>query len=99
LSYAEVVQAIFGPLGALALALLGLYILGRILLVLWREHLKADDEDRAQRDRAEAREAETKELLRQSLSNNADSITSWNRRNELDANRQRRADGNRQGHI
>lgn len=55
------------------------------LAVLWREHLKADQDDRAQRDLAQ-------DLLGRSLENNANAIAAWNRRNEQEASRQRRND-------
>ena len=69
---------LYGPLGLLIALSAGIGI-------LWREHLKADKDDRDQRDLAQ-------KLLGISLQNNADAITAWNRRNEQDAARQRRND-------
>jgi hypothetical protein len=62
-----------------------LFLGGLALVSLWREHLKADKDDRDQRDLAQS-------LLQASIRNNAASIAAWNRRNEQDANRQRRDD-------
>ena len=56
-----------------------------VVTVLWRDHQRADQEDRDQRDLAQ-------DLLRASLQNNADAIAAWNRRIEQDAARSRRAD-------
>ena len=71
-------EALLGPFALLAAALIAVG-------VLWREHLKADADDRAQRDLAER-------LLEQSLVNNASAIAAWNRRIDQDAARQRRSD-------
>ncbi len=54
--------------------------------VLWRLHLQADADDRAQRDR-------TFELLDLSLQNNRDAIAAWEQRDRTDAARARRGDG------
>lgn len=88
----ELLQNLLGPYGAFVLALIVLYVVTRAFVVLWREHLKADQDDRDQRDTAQANNQATKELLRQSLSNNADAIAAWNKRNEQEAARQRRSD-------
>jgi hypothetical protein len=88
----ELVSAILGPAGALVFAVAVLYFGARAFIALWREHLKADQDDRDQRDKAQATTAELRDLLRQSLANNAEAIAAWNRRNEQDAARQRRAD-------
>ena len=85
-------DAILGPAGALVLALVVLYIVGRVLLTLWKEHLAADERDREQRDRAQATSAEVRELLRISLQNNADQITAWNKRTDQEAARRRKSD-------
>jgi hypothetical protein len=71
-------EALLGP-GAL---LIGALI---SVAILWREHLKADADDRLQRDAFAA-------LLDKSLDNNAAALVAWNRRNELEAARQRRGD-------
>jgi hypothetical protein len=88
----ELVAAILGPVGALALAITILYFGARAFRALWTEHLKADQDDRDQRDRAQAVSADLRELLRKSLDNNAEAISAWNKRNEQDAARQRRSD-------
>jgi hypothetical protein len=88
----ELVAAILGPVGALALAIVILYFGARAFRALWTEHLKADQDDRDQRDRAQAVSADLRELLRKSLDNNAEAISAWNKRNEQDAARQRRSD-------
>jgi sensor c-di-GMP phosphodiesterase-like protein len=90
---AELREAILGPAGALVLALLVLYVVGRVLLTLWKEHLAADERDREQRDRAQAVSAEVRDLLRQSLQNNADQVAAWNKRSDQEAARRRRSDG------
>ena len=89
---AELREAILGPAGALVLALVILYIVGRVLLTLWREHLAADERDRQQRDRAQAVSAEVRDLLRQSLQNNADQVAAWNQRSDQEAARPRKSD-------
>lgn len=81
----ELLSAVVGPVGALVLALIILYIVARVVQVLWQKHLEADEDDRNQRDAAQA-------LLRTALDNNAAAISAWNKRNELDAARQRRGD-------
>ena len=53
--------------------------------VLWRLHLQADADDRAQRDRA-------LNALDQSLQNNRDAIAAWSKRDAADAARARRTD-------
>jgi sensor c-di-GMP phosphodiesterase-like protein len=88
----QVLQAIAGPTGALVLALIILYVVARVLLALWKEHLAADQRDREQRDRAQAVSADIRELLRQALQANADQIAAWNKRTEQEAARRRRSD-------
>jgi len=78
-------EALLGPFALLAAALIAVG-------VLWREHLKADADDRTQRDLATQNDADARELLRLSLRNNADAIAAWNKRIEQDAERRRRAD-------
>lgn len=92
MSAAELMSAVVGPVGALALALIVLFVVARVLQLLWGEHMKADQRDRDQRDVAQANNLATKELLRLSLENNAKAIEAWNKRNEQDAARQRRSD-------
>lgn len=69
--------------GILAIAL------GRAILTLWREHLKADLDDRQQRDRA-------LDLLSTALAGNVEAAAAstamaaaWNERNKVDAERNR----------
>lgn len=57
----------------------------RMLLVLWREHLKADQDDRDQRDRAIA----IVETLVPAIKQMANA---WDARNKADAARRRRGD-------
>ena len=78
-------EALLGPFALLAAALIAVG-------VLWREHLKADADDRTQRDLATQNDADARVLLRISLRNNADAIAAWNKRIEQDAERRRRAD-------
>ena len=78
-------EALLGPFALLAAALIAVG-------VLWREHLKADADDRTQRDLATQNDADARELLRISLRNNADAIAAWNKRIEQDAERRCRAD-------
>ena len=74
-----------GPAAALVLALVALYVLARVIRALWDQHLTADQDDRNQRDTAQA-------LLDLSLRNNAAQIVAWNRRTEQEAARHRRVD-------
>lgn len=76
---------VFGPTGALVLAVLGILGLVKVAQLLWSEHLKADADDRAQRDTA-------LRLLETSLANNKAAIAAWDRRTASDAARHRRAD-------
>ena len=64
----------------------------RAILILWHEHLKADQDDRDQRNLAQ-------ELLKEALAGNrlnasatADMAEAWDARNRADAERHRRAD-------
>ena len=61
-------------------------ILLRFVTALWAEHMADCERDRIDRDAM-------RELLRKEQQNNADAIAAWNKRNEQDAARQRRADG------
>lgn len=67
-----------GPTGLLVAAL-------AVVAALWREHLKADQDDRDQRDKAMAI---TADLASGSLKMG----NAWEERNREDANRQRRSD-------
>jgi low temperature requirement protein LtrA len=60
-------------------------VIGRTLQLLWREHLKADQDDRDQRDRAIA----VVEALVPTIKQMANA---WDARNRADAARRRRGD-------
>lgn len=79
------VDAVLGPLGALALALVVLYYGFRFIRGLIDDHLRSDLDDRQQRDTA-------LRLLEAEQANAREQISAWNRRNELEAARGRRAD-------
>lgn len=69
---------LLGPLG-LTLAAIAAAV------VLWREHLRADADDRAQRDRFAT-------LLDLSLQNNRDAIAAWEKGIAANAARKRQTD-------
>jgi hypothetical protein len=71
-------DALLGPLALLVGALLS-------VAVLWREHLRADADDRAQRDKAIG-------LLEASLDANQRMAHAWEERNRRDAAARRRSD-------
>lgn len=79
-------EQLSGPLGALILALFVLGVAGKVIWALWQNHLEADRDDRAQRDKALG-------LLDLSLQNNRDAISAWEQRDRTDAARTRRGDG------
>jgi hypothetical protein len=83
---------LLGPVGALVLAIAGLIAVSRFTVLLWRVHLEADADDRAQRDRAFVNDEKSQELLRISLDNHKASIAAWNRRLDADAARNRKSD-------
>lgn len=60
-------------------------VVARAFLILWREHLKADQDDRDERNRAN-------DLLALSLANNKAAIAAWDRRTAADAARRRKED-------
>lgn len=76
---------LLGPTGALVAVLFGIAALARAIVVLWQEHLKADQDDRDERNRAN-------DLLALSLQNNKAAIAAWDRRNAADAARRRKED-------
>jgi hypothetical protein len=85
-------EQLAGPVGALVLALFIIAGLARVIQLLWRDHLAADQDDRTQRDHA-------LELLAASLKANtdhaaasADMAKAWDARNRADAERRRRSD-------
>lgn len=71
-------EQLLGPLALLVAALLAVG-------VLWREHLKADQDDRDQRTEAIA-------LLKVALDGNKAMADAWDRRNRADEARRRRED-------
>jgi hypothetical protein len=79
---------LYGPEGALVALVAGVIILVRIAMILWKDHLRADEDDRAQRDAAlagwKAQVDATKELSEAIKTRAAD-----------DAQRSRRSDGPR----
>lgn len=62
-----------------------IFLGGALILFLGREHLKADQDDRDQRDKALT-------LLESSLANNKAAIAAWDKRSAADAARHRRLD-------
>lgn len=59
-------DTVFGPFGALVLLVAAVTALGKVIQALWKEHLRADEDDRTQRDVAiagwQAQTDATKEL-------------------------------------
>lgn len=88
----EIPSQFLGPVAALALAIAVIVALSRFTILLWRVHLEADADDRAQRDRAIGDLAASQELLRVSLDNHKTSIAAWNRRLDADSARHRKGD-------
>ena len=75
-------DAVFGPTGALVGAVILLGLAGAAIRALWREHLEADKDDRAQRDRAMA-------LATDAVDGTKRMAAAWERRNERDLARRR----------
>lgn len=71
-------DALLGPLALLVAALLAIG-------VLWREHMRADQDDRDQRDKAML-------LLEAALDGTKRMATAWEERNKRDAAARRRGD-------
>lgn len=91
---AEIVPPeIYGPFAGIVILAVCAYVLGRVVTILWREHMADLERDQADLVRERDRAARLQVLLDQALKNNADSISAWNKRNEQDAARQRRGDG------
>jgi hypothetical protein len=101
---AEFSKEVFGPLGALALAIAVIVALVRAIQKLWEEHLQACRDDRDQRDKALAQVDQTAGLLKLALEDNkamADvwerstkaMADAWDRRTKADDARKRRGDG------
>ena len=78
-------EQLAGPTGALVLLLAIAVALGRVVVVLWREHLKADQDDRDQRDRAE-------HLAQKAIDDLGDLAEVWRERDVAEAARQRKGD-------
>lgn len=78
-------QEVLGPLGALVLALAVIAGLVKFLSMLWKTHLEADADDRAQRDKAIA-------LLEVNLEATQRMARAWEERNKRDAARTRKGD-------
>ena len=76
---------LLGPTGALIGAVAGLVALARVIQILWREHLKADADDREQRDVAHA-------LAKAAVAAYDRLADAWEQRNRDEAARQRRDD-------
>lgn len=49
---ATVPEEIYGPFGAVIVLAFSALALGKVISALWKEHLRADADDRAQRDHA-----------------------------------------------
>lgn len=69
---------LFGPQALLVAAL-------AVVAVLWRDHLRADQDDRAQRDRAQG-------IAEQAVGGLARMADAWEQRNREDASRRRQDD-------
>lgn len=69
---------VFGPQGLLVAAL-------AVIVVLWRDHLRADTDDRAQRDKAHG-------IAEQAVAGLARMADAWEQRNREDAGRHRSDD-------
>ena len=67
-----------GPVGALVIAVLALWVLGRVIQVLWKSHLEDDAEDKRQRD-------ESQLLLRDAIDGIKRLASAWEERNRREA--------------
>lgn len=76
---------LLGPLGLTVGALLAVGALGRVIMVLWRDHLRADQDDRDQRDRAQS-------LADKAIEGMGELSDAWRERDAYDAARARRTD-------
>jgi hypothetical protein len=74
-----------GPSAALFLLTAFVVGLARVVLILWHDHLRADLDDRAQRDRAQ-------ELADKAIAGMAELADAWRERDAHDAERRRRGD-------
>lgn len=75
----------FGPLGALVLAVLVIVGLTKVVQKLWEDHLRADADDRKQRDDAQA-------LLAVALDGTKRMAEAWEARNRRDVAARRKTD-------
>lgn len=78
MTFDQFLGQVLGPLGALVGAVAS-------VIVLWREHVKADADDRAQRDQATA-------IAKEAVAGLARLADAWEQRNREDANRRRLGD-------
>ena len=85
-------QELAGPTGALILLVAVTIVLGRVVVALWKEHLKADQDDRDQRDRAEAALDRVVDGIRLNAEATAALARAWDERNKDDAARHRAGD-------
>lgn len=79
------IDKILGPTGALVFSVVVVIALARALWILWKEHLKADADDRAQRDSAFA-------LAQTAVDGIKRMAEAWEERNRRDRERGRRDD-------
>jgi hypothetical protein len=86
LAAADLTSEVVGPTGALVLAVIILGVVGKVIQALWKEHLEADKDDRAQRDRAMALAETAAEGTRRMAE-------AWEQRNARDRQRSRPGDG------
>jgi len=86
-------QEVYGPVGALALAIVVIGGLVRLAQILWKEHLKSDQDDRDQRDKALEQVDATVGLLKLSAEGNKAMADAWDRKTKADGARKRREDG------
>ena len=83
---------VFGPAGALVLAILVIVGLVKLAMILWKEHLKADQDDRDQRDKALHLLEEAVAGNKSHADANRSMAAAWDARNKADAARKRRED-------
>jgi hypothetical protein len=76
---------LLGPTGLTVAALAGIAALGRVIQVLWREHLRADKDDRDQRDVAQR-------IAEKAVSGLGEMADAWEQRNHDEAARRRKSD-------
>lgn len=79
------ISDLLGPTGALIGAVAGIVALARVVVVLWKAHLEADDRDRRQRDQAQS-------LAEKAIEGMGELADAWRERDAFDAARKRRDD-------